>query len=101
MILLKVKFFNHATRAWEYLKDKNGDAFFDSHPDAQQAVMRQQPRAYNENEFCIESYLFCKCVALIGRCDKEKHRCPVCGRVYDRWGKPCVTHAKPPRGCVW
>lgn len=54
MIRLKVKFFNHATRAWEYLQSENGDALFDSHPDAQQAVMRQQSRAYNENEFCIE-----------------------------------------------
>ena len=34
MIQLKVKFFNHATRAWEYLQSENGDALFDSHPDA-------------------------------------------------------------------
>ena len=43
MIQLKVKFFNHATRAWEYLQSENGEA-----------VMRQQSRAYTENEFCIE-----------------------------------------------
>ena len=101
MIQLKVKFFNHATCAWEYLQNENGDALFDSHPDTQQAVMRQQSRAYNENEFCIEPYIVCKCGALIPRCDQEKHRCNVCSRVYDRWGKPCVTHAKPPRRCVW
>ncbi len=101
MVQLKVKFFNHATRVWEYLQSDGSPALFDNHPEAQQAVMRQQPRAYNEDEFCIECYIICKCGALMLRRDQEKHRCPTCGRVYDRWGKLCVTNAKPPRRCVW
>lgn len=87
MFVIKAKFFNHAKRDWEYLQENGADALFDSHPDAQQAVMRQQPRAYNENEFELEVYIVCECGALVRRLATAINKCTACGAVYDQWGK--------------
>ena len=84
-MVVKAKYFNHVTRQWEYLQENGVDALFDSHPDAQDAVMRLQPRAYNEDEFELEVYIKCQCGVFVRR-DKNGSECNNCKAVYDRWG---------------
>ena len=90
MFVIKAKFFNHQKRDWEYLQANGADELFDSHPDAQQEIMRRQPRAYNEDEFQLESYIVCECGALILQ-SSDMHECKDCGAVYDQWGKRIWT----------
>ncbi len=92
-MVVKAKYFNHVTRQWEYLQENGVDALFDSHPDAQDAVMRQQPRAYNENEFELEVYIKCQCGELVLRCE-DINECKSCGAVYNRWGNRFWTSSK-------
>ena len=84
--IIKVKFFNHATRQWEYLMESEKERRFLAPPDAYRAVMDEQPRAYNESEFELEWYFTC------GDCGAEVYHgptvnvCEKCGATYDRWG---------------
>lgn len=93
MIVIKAKYFDHSTRQWEYLQEDGADVLFDSHPDAQDAVMRRHPRAYNEDEFDLEIYIVCECGTLILRGTSE-NVCPACGEVYDCWGNRFGTSSK-------
>lgn len=86
MFIIKAKFFNHAKMDWEYLQEDGADILFTSHPEAQEAIMRRQIRAYNENEFELETYIACGCGALIRQLS-DFNECEACGDVYNRWGK--------------
>ena len=90
MQALKVKYFDHTARNWLYLQDNSADALFYSYPDAQDAVMRQQIRAYNEGEFEIEAYIVCECGGLVKK-EKDGSICEQCGATYDRWGERIWT----------
>lgn len=92
-MVVKAKYFNHVTRQWEYLQENGVDALFDSHPDAQDAVMRQQPRAYNENEFALEVYIKCACGEMVLR-SKDGSECNKCAAVYDCWGNRVWTSSR-------
>ena len=85
MFVVKAKFFNHRIRNWEYLSDNGADELFNSHPEAQAAIMRRQPRAYNEDEFELEPYIICECGTLVLK-SNGINECESCGAVYDRWG---------------
>lgn len=100
MIKLKVKYFNHAVNRWEYLEENGAAALFDSHPAAQEAIMHTHPREYYADEFEFEPFIICQCGKLILAAEeKKKYRCDDCGRVYDTWGKQCVTYMEPPGYC--
>ena len=88
--VIKVKFFNHEKKDWEYLQEDGADALFLSHPDAQEAIMRRQLRAYNENEFELETYIVCECGTLLQLLD-DVIICDNCGSVYNRLGKRLGT----------
>ena len=90
MQAVKVKYFDHSIRDWAYLQDNGADALFPSYPEAQDAVMRRQPRAYNEDEFQIEAYIVCECGGLVKK-EQECSICEQCGATYDRWGERVWT----------
>ena len=90
MQALKVKFFDHVARDWRYLQENGADALFYAYPDAQDAVMRREPRAYNESEFEIEAYIVCECGGLVKK-TLNGCVCDQCGATYDRWGERIWT----------
>lgn len=97
MIKLKVRYFNHAVNRWEYLEENGSAALFDGRPAAQEAIMRGHPREYYADEFEIAPFILCHCGQLLSVAEeRKKYRCAACGRVYDTWGKQCVTYAEPP-----